>query len=92
MNRKRKEKDLDPENWSHEGEFVYCRHDDCHFYKRHQGKKRRLLARFFQDGVQFKCDSCGNKSTYKFIKETKNKSLEGEWKPLEKMFEEWDGK
>lgn len=75
------------ENWSSDGEFAYCKHDDCHFFVRKRGEKRRILCRIFPDRVQLKCDSCGNISTFKFEKNAKVD--EKEWIPLESMLESW---
>lgn len=88
------EKDSAQENWSKDGEWALCRHDDCHYYIRMKGKKRRILCRIFDDRIEFKCDSCGQKSTYKFVKpqEKKTKVDEKTWIPLESMIAEWEKK
>lgn len=89
------EKDSGQENWHSEGQFVTCRHDDCHYYIRQRSKhkdKRRLLARFYPDRVEFKCDSCGQKSTYYFdkSKQPNGKVDEPKWIPLESLIKEWE--
>jgi len=88
------EKVLDQDNWSNEGEWLYCKHSDCHYFIRKKGQQKRLLARIFPDKIQFKCDSCGQKSSYYFEKplnlaksDSKN---EPEWKPLKFMIDEWE--
>ena len=88
------EKDLVQENWSKDGEWAVCRHDDCHYFKRKHGKKRRILCRIFDNRIEFKCDSCGGKNTYKFVKEIRDKSKidENTWIPLESMIAEWEKK
>jgi uncharacterized UBP type Zn finger protein len=91
MSQKLLEKDLAPEGWSNDGEFVHCKHDDCHYYNRHKGQRRRLLARFYPDRVEFKCDSCGQKSSYKFTKELVQKSIdEHRYVSLNSLIKEWE--
>lgn len=89
---KQSEKGLVQENWSPDGEWIYCKHNDCPFYVRRRGKKRRLLARFYPDRVQFKCDSCGQISTFKFDKKANFKTNidEPKWVKLESLIEEWE--
>ena len=91
---KASEKASDPENWSNDGEFVCCRQDDCHFFLRKKGKKRRLLCRIFPDKVQLKCDSCGQISTFFFDKSKnyKDKIDEPSWIPLSSLIAEWEQK
>lgn len=82
------EKDSAQGNWSSEGEWLLCKHNDCHYHIRNKGRKRRILARIYNDRVELKCDSCGQKSTFKF---TKDANLdEQKWMPLESMIEDWE--
>lgn len=92
MNQKQQEKGSDLENWSSDGEFTYCRHNDCHFYMRKRGVKRRILCRIFNDRVELKCDSCGQISTFRFDKNSNfnTKVDESQWIPLESMIKEWE--
>jgi hypothetical protein len=91
MNQKPPEKDLDQESWSSDGEFVTCKHNDCFYYVRHKGQRRRLLARFYPDRVEFKCDSCKQKSTYRFTKELVQKSIdESKFVPLNSLIADWE--
>ena len=85
------EKVSDQENWSSEGEFVMCKHDDCFYFIRHKGQRRRLLARFYPDRVEFKCDSCKQKSSFKFNKEIVKKSIdEHKYVTLESLIKDWE--
>ena len=91
MSQKTEEKGLDSENWAENGEFVTCKHSDCHYFIRHKGQRSRLLARFYPDRVEFKCDSCGQKSSYKFKKDIIKKSIdENKFVSLNSLIEEWD--
>lgn len=91
MNQKLSEKDSGQENWSNDGEFVYCKHDDCNFFMRYKGQKRRFLCRFYPDRVELKCDSCGEKSTYKFKKDVVQKSIdENKYVTLQSLIADWE--
>ena len=97
MSQRPAEKGLDQENWSNDGEFVHCKQNDCHFYKRKRGEKRRLLCRFFPDRIEFKCDSCRQKSTFYFEKSKNFDAVvdKNVWIPLKSLLDlkEWnDGK
>jgi hypothetical protein len=86
------EKDLAQENWSRGGEFSLCSHNDCHYYIRNHGKKRRKLAIMYPDRVVHKCDSCKQKTTVRFKKPIENKTKvdDGPLVPLSSLIKEWD--
>jgi len=86
------EKDSDHENWSKGGEFAHCKHDDCHYFLRNHGKKRRQLAIMYPEKVVYKCDSCKQKSTFKYKKQkdTKAKVDDAPIPPLKSLIEQWD--
>jgi uncharacterized UBP type Zn finger protein len=49
------------------------------------------LARFYPDRVEFKCDSCKQKSSFKFSKEVVQKSIdEHKYVTLQSLIEDWD--
>ena len=89
-------KDSAPENWSEDGNWATCSHNDCHFFKRKKGEKRRLLARIYPDRVVLRCDSCKEKTTYFFDKSRQYKDMTDEeknkWIPLKSLLDlkEWD--